>query len=212
MCKCVKMSFMEQLFIIAILLVSVVIHEVSHGYAALWLGDPTAKLQGRLTLNPIKHIDPFGSIILPLLLVILPGNFILGWAKPVEYNPYNFKKYIKWGEGIVAASGPAVNILIAIIFSLIIRFSDASASFLQVSAIVVLINLILAFFNLIPIPPLDGSKILFTILPRSLSHLRVTMERYSFFLIIILILFFWDAFIPVVFGAFRLLTGMGVVL
>lgn len=201
---------MEQLFIIAILLVSVVIHEVSHGYAALWLGDPTAKLQGRLTLNPIKHIDPFGSIILPLLLVILPGNFILGWAKPVEYNPYNFKKYIKWGEGIVAAAGPAVNILIAIIFSLIIRFSDASASFVQVSAIVVLINLILAFFNLIPIPPLDGSKILFTILPRSLMHVRATMERYSFFLIIILILFFWDAFIPIVFGAFRLLTGMGV--
>ena len=152
---------MEFIFIIAILLMSIVIHEVSHGYAALWLGDPTAKLQGRLTLNPLKHLDMVGSIIVPFLAFFLAG-FVIGWAKPVPYNPYNFQKMHKYGDAIVAAAGPAVNIFLALIFSILIRISDPSiftASFMDISAFVVIINIILAFFNLIPIPPLDGSKI-----------------------------------------------------
>ncbi|HPI24743.1 MAG TPA: site-2 protease family protein, partial [Candidatus Paceibacterota bacterium] len=103
------------IFSIIVLVMSVVIHEVSHGYMAYVLGDPTAKLAGRLTLNPIAHIDPFGSIILPLLLSLLPGGIVFGWAKPVPYNPYNLQAG-KWGPAYVAAAGPASNILLAVIF------------------------------------------------------------------------------------------------
>jgi len=189
---------------------SVVIHEVSHGYAALWLGDPTARLQGRLTLNPITHLDMLGSIIVPTVGYLL-GGFIIGWAKPVPYNPYNFKKYQKYGDALVAAAGPAVNLLLATIFAVLIRFSDdlgLPASFIDISSFVVLINIILAFFNLIPIPPLDGSKILFTFLPESFSGVRVFLERYALFVILFFIFFLWDIFIPVVFTLFALLTGI----
>ena len=206
------MLFMEFIFIIAILLMSVVIHEVSHGYTALWLGDPTAKLQGRLTLNPIKHLDVFGSLVVPSVAWIL-GGFIIGWAKPVPYNPYNFKKFHKYGDAIVAASGPLVNIVLAIIFSLLIRvsyFYVLPASFIDISAFVVLINIILAFFNLIPIPPLDGSKILFTLLPRRFAYIRVFLERYAFIAILFFIVFLWGSFVPFVYQIFELLTGTGV--
>ena len=159
------------LFSIIILIFSVIIHEVSHGYAALYLGDVTAKYAGRLTLNPIKHIDPVGSIILPLLFAISGSGVILGWAKPVPYNPYNLRNK-KWGELIVAIAGPASNILIAVIFGLLIRFSGIlglPTAFVQLSISVVLINLVLAIFNLIPIPPLDGSKVLFAFLPLEIN-------------------------------------------
>src|SRR3989338_330219 len=112
---------MEFIFVIAILVMSVVIHEVSHGYAALALGDPTAKYQGRLTLNPISHLDPVGSFLVPLL-GYFAGDFIIGWAKPVPFNPYNLRNQ-KWGEAIVAIAGPLSNIFLATIFGLIIRFA-----------------------------------------------------------------------------------------
>ena len=146
---------------------SVVIHEVSHGYAALALGDPTAKYQGRLTLNPISHLDPIGSFFVPLI-GYFAGRFIVGWAKPVPFNPYNLRNQ-RWGEALVAVAGPISNIALAILFGLTIRFLpeyiNISQSFLNLASSVVLINIILAIFNLIPIPPLDGSKILFAFLP-----------------------------------------------
>src|SRR3989344_871360 len=179
-------------FQIAILIVSVIVHEVSHGYAALMLGDHTAEYEGRLTLNPIKHIDLFGSIILPLLLIITKAGFVLGWAKPVPYNPYNLKNQ-KWGEAIVAGAGPLTNIVIAIFFGLLIRFllplGFLSQSMIGALSLIVLINLLLAFFNLIPIPPLDGSKILFSILPYHLAHIRAKLEQYGFFILIFFIIF-----------------------
>ncbi len=206
---------MEFIFILAILLMSVVIHEVAHGYAALALGDPTAKLQGRLTLNPLKHIDIFGSIIVPTLFYVL-GGFLVGWAKPVVYNPYNFKRFHKWGDAIVAVAGPLTNIAVAIIFSVILRMNggylNLSPSFVKISAFVVFINIVLACFNLIPIPPLDGSKILFTALPRRLSHIRVFLEKHSFVFVIIFVLFLWQWFIPVILGIFKLMTGMPIVI
>ena len=157
------------IFIITILIFSVVIHEVSHGYAANYLGDPTARLAGRLTLNPIKHLDLMGSIIIPTLLIITGAGFIFGWAKPVPYNPYNLRKGGKWAEAIVGGAGPAVNLLIAIIFGLLIRFGIASGfptgAFIQIAGIIVFVNILLALFNLIPIPPLDGSKVFEAILP-----------------------------------------------
>lgn len=185
------------------LIISIVLHEMAHGYAANWLGDPTARLQGRLSANPLVHIDPLGSIIIPGLLLFNPltimGHHLLfGWAKPVPYNPYNFTNQ-KWGETIVAAAGPAANIGIAIIFAILVRSAEVlnlSHTFVELSINIILLNIFLAFFNLVPIPPLDGSKILSRFLPYSLAmryeHLRLFMERnilISFPIIIIVFIF-----------------------
>src|SRR5262249_19017443 len=154
----------DVIFGLVILIVSVILHEVAHGYMANWLGDPTARLAGRLTLNPISHIDPVGSILLPLLLTLGHSPFLIGHAKPVPYKPYNLAG--KYDEGLVAFAGPGTNILIALIFGLAIRFSGAALSPELVSAfaIITFINMLLALFNLIPVPPLDGSKVFSTIL------------------------------------------------
>ncbi len=172
---------MDFIFAIIILIMSVVIHEVAHGYVANMFGDPTARLQGRLTLNPIKHLDLFGSIIVPFLTFSASG-VIFGWAKPVEINPYNMKSR-RMGELFTAFAGPASNLILAIIFSIILR-SNLSHSFLtsgfgQICYIIVITNLTLAIFNLIPIPPLDGSKVLFALLPPRLDSIRYQIERYS---------------------------------
>ncbi|PIQ66780.1 MAG: site-2 protease family protein [Candidatus Zambryskibacteria bacterium CG11_big_fil_rev_8_21_14_0_20_40_24] len=201
---------MDLFFQIAILILSVVIHEVAHGYAAFFLGDRTAEYQGRLTLNPLVHLELFGSIIVPTL-TYLAGGFIIGWAKPVPFNPYNLRSQ-RWGEAIVAAAGPLANIFIALVFGLALRFLGPSGflpeSFVVISQIVVFINIILAIFNLIPIPPLDGSKILFSILPLRMIELRHTIERYSLFLIIVFIFFLWRLVLPIVFWVFSLITGV----
>jgi Zn-dependent protease len=156
---------------IFVLIISVIIHEVAHGYAANWLGDPTARLAGRLTLNPMVHLDPMMSVILPGLLIVTGSPILFGAAKPVPYNPYNLTNQ-KWGEAIVAVAGPAANILIAIIFALIIRSVSVfplSDSFIHLSLDIIKLNIFLALFNLVPIPPLDGSKILPRLLPFSLA-------------------------------------------
>ena len=170
-------SFTLLIFQLAILLMSVVIHEVSHGIVALWQGDQTAKFMGRLTLNPLKHLDMWGSFLVPLMLIILPGSIIFGWAKPVPYNPYNLRN-AKWGPAIVGAAGPASNFLIALAFGLSLRFllvaSDMPVlqNLIQLFSIIVFPNLLLAVFNLVPIPPLDGAKILFSLLPPHMSHIQ----------------------------------------
>jgi len=175
---------MTDIAMILILIFSVVIHEVAHGYAANWLGDPTARLAGRLTLNPVPHLDPMMSVILPGLLLFTGSPILFGAAKPVPYNPYNFNKHHKWGEAIVAVAGPASNLVLAFIFAMIIRFAEVlnlSASFTQIAFMVVILNIFLAFFNLVPIPPLDGSKILPRFLPPLLAmkyeNFRRTLEQ-----------------------------------
>lgn len=198
---------METIFLIIILILSVIVHEVSHGYAALALGDPTAKHQGRLTLNPVPHLDMWGSIIIPGLLLLTGTNIIFGWAKPVPYNPYNLRNQ-RWGELLVALAGPVSNILIAIIFGALIRFGVLSPELIAFGVSVVLVNLVLAVFNLVPIPPLDGSKILFAILPPRFYELRARMERFGFVLVLIFIFFFWQVITPVIRFLFSLLTGM----
>ncbi|OHA39975.1 MAG: hypothetical protein A3G59_02180 [Candidatus Taylorbacteria bacterium RIFCSPLOWO2_12_FULL_47_20] len=203
---------MDTIFSIIILVMSVVVHEVSHGYAALRLGDQTARLAGRLTLNPIKHLDPVGSVIVPLLTTL--GGFPFGWAKPIPYNPYNLRNQ-RWGELIVAAAGPVSNIIVAVFFSMIIRFSDVGQSqmispFFEISATIVWVNLVLAIFNLLPVPPLDGSKILFSILPYGISQkIRLSLERYGIFIVVIFLIFIWEIVSPLIFGIFALLTGAG---
>ncbi len=184
---------------------SVVVHEVSHGFAALSLGDPTAKYEGRLTLNPFAHLDPIGSFLVPILGYLF-GGFIIGWARPVPFNPYNLRNQ-RWGEGLVAAAGPISNILLAIIFGIILRFIGPNSSLSDPLTLVVLINLTLAIFNLVPIPPLDGSKILFTFFPKTGLSLRYAMERYGLILVFLFIAFFWQLLSPIILELLQLITG-----
>lgn len=197
-------------FQIAILIFSIVIHEVAHGYAASYLGDQTAKYQGRLTLNPLKHLDPFGSLLVPLLSYQL-GGFIIGWAKPVPYNPHNLRPG-RWSEAIVAGAGPLSNLSIALIFGLMLRFAQdaGNQAFLEITTLVVFINIVLAVFNMIPVPPLDGSKILFALFPASFAGLRAFFERYGLILLVLVILFVWKLILPLVLAIFSLITGIGV--
>lgn len=189
---------------------SVVIHEVAHGYTALALGDPTAKYQGRLTLNPISHLDPVGSFIVPMIGYFL-GGFIIGWARPVPFNPYNLKS-AKWGEAIVAVAGPLSNIAVAFIFGLIIRVGVAkellNPDFLGLASFVVLINIVLAVFNLIPIPPLDGSKILFSVLPYKWNQIRWQLERFGLIFVFLFIFLFWGLISPIIFKLYSFIVGI----
>lgn len=198
---------LQIIFSIAILIMSVVIHEVAHGYAAALQGDPTAKLEGRLTLNPIKHLDPFGSILLPIVTFLTAG-FAFGWAKPVPYNPYNLRNQ-RWGELIVAIAGPLSNVFLALVFGLIMRFAGLSLpdSTFQLLGYIVVINLGLALFNLVPIPPLDGSKVLYAFLPFRFHEFRQNLEKYSFIAIIFFIIFLSDYLIYPITYLFTLLTG-----
>jgi Zn-dependent protease len=164
---------------LVILILSVIAHEVAHGYAANSLGDPTARLAGRLTLNPIPHIDLMGSIIVPGLLVLSGSPILFGWAKPVPYNPYNLRNQ-RWGEMLVAIAGGATNILLAVIFGLIVRYGallglDATA--LSLAATITFVNLFLGLFNLIPFPPLDGFTALRSGLPWHASASFARFER-----------------------------------
>lgn len=202
-------------FYIVVLIISVIIHEVSHGAMANRLGDPTARLAGRLTLNPIVHIDLLGSIVVPLLLAIpmLFGapTILFGWAKPVPYNPHNLSNQ-KWGPVLVGIAGPIANFLIAIVFGLALRvfqLGNPASSFFATGvlfAIIVYLNLLLGIFNLLPIPPLDGSKILFAI-PGVSRDLLFFLERYGFIFLILFIFFGFQFLVPLIYSAFHLLTG-----
>jgi Zn-dependent protease len=169
-----------QIALILALIISIIIHEMAHGYAANALGDPTARLQGRLSPNPLVHIDPMMSVILPAILIMSGSSFIFGAAKPVPYNPYNFTNQ-KWGEAIVAAAGPFSNICLAIIFAGLIRFSELlhlSETFITLAFQIVMLNVFLAVFNMVPIPPLDGSKIFPKFLPFAMQMKYEQFRRF----------------------------------
>lgn len=203
------MNAIDAGFYIGVLVMSVVIHEVSHGLAALYYGDRTAKHLGRLTLNPIPHLDLFGSILLPALLYLTNSPFMIGWAKPVPYNPDNLHDR-KRGEMAVASAGIIANLLLAFIFGLILRFLPGEFLSPQIGfalSTIVLVNLALAIFNLVPIPPLDGSKILFGLLPYSARGFVNFMEQYAFVVLIIFILFLTDILHPILAFLFSLVTG-----
>ena len=187
---------------------SVVVHEVAHGAVANYLGDPTARLAGRLSFNPLKHLDLLGSLLVPLLLIVSKAGIIFGWAKPVPVNPYNLRG--KYGDALVSGAGPASNLLIAFVFGLLIRLFGGALppSFVAVSASVVLINIILALFNLVPIPPLDGSKLLAAFLPPQ-SPFIAFLERYALFVLLFFVLFLWEFLAPLVGFLFRVFSGIG---
>ncbi len=198
---------MEIIFFVLVLIMSVVIHEVSHGYIAYLLGDPTAKLKGRLTLNPISHIDPIGSIIVPAILALTNSGFLFGWARPVPYNPHNLGGG-KWGPAYVAVAGPASNLIIALVFGLGLRFLTFSAEIQGFLMTIVILNIVLAVFNLIPIPPLDGSKILFSALPYRLRYIEDFLNRYQLVLVLAVLLFASPIIMWPVSFIFQIITGL----
>ncbi|PIR41219.1 MAG: site-2 protease family protein [Candidatus Yanofskybacteria bacterium CG10_big_fil_rev_8_21_14_0_10_46_23] len=197
-------------FQILVLLFSVVIHEVAHGAMALSLGDQTAKRLGRLTLNPVVHLDLVGSILLPIFLYIISmGGFVFGYAKPVPYNPLNLRDR-RYGPAKVAIAGPLANIIVALIFGLALRFLPAGLTLSiipQLFALIVFMNLLLAIFNLIPIPPLDGHWLLLTFLPDSLHHFKQAYLQYGMILFIFALFFIFPTILPAVTGLFRLIVG-----
>ncbi len=177
---------------IIVLIMSVVVHEVSHGYMAYWLGDPTAKYAGRLNFNPANHLDLWGSFIVPFLLIISGSSFLFGWAKPVPYNPYNLRNQ-KYGPALVGLAGPLSNLALALIAGVSLRallvFGMADGFLAQFLSMVIFVNILLMVFNLLPIPPLDGSKLLFTLIPVS-DYTKMMLEQYGFiFLLVFLYLF-----------------------
>lgn len=211
------MEIIDTVFVIGIIMFSAVIHEVMHGVAADKLGDPTARYAGRLTLNPLKHLDPFGSVILPMLLALSNSPFLFGWALPVPYNPYNLRSdgfFRRFSEAIVAFAGPLSNLCIAITVGVMLRLDVIPAIAQPIMFTVVAVNVMLFLFNLIPIPPLDGSKILSSLLPHSLARgygrLRSNLEQNPFLgmgLIIGLILLMGSSFGYVVYGVSALIAG-----
>ena len=219
-----------------ILIFSAIIHEYAHGWMANRLGDDTALRAGRLTLNPLKHLDPIGSVLLPLLLIISKANFFFAWAKPVPYNPYNLRDH-RYGDLKVALAGPGVNIILAIIFGLIARFipltvnlkisllsaffqgegsaiaaithSSFLSSLVLIAMVVCFINLALAVFNLLPIPPLDGSKIVYTFLSDRGRETFYKIEKYGFILLFALVMIgAFDFMQYIIFSLFSVITGV----
>lgn len=179
---------------VLVIVIGVVFHEVAHGWMAKRLGDKTAQHAGRLTLNPIPHLDPVGSIIVPAALVLLNAGVVFGWAKPVPVNPYNFRGDINRGMMLVSLAGPGSNLLLAaggaVLLGLLMGLQGMAAGFQTLLGnflyALILINLVLAFLNLLPIPPLDGSKILAGLLPGRQEWLYA-LERYGFVILVVLL-------------------------
>lgn len=203
------MMIAELIFLLIIFGLSAVIHEYSHAWMANRLGDPTAKERGRLTLNPIAHIDLFGTLILPLIVFFSSGGtFLFAYAKPVPFDP-GYLRDRRWGPAKIALAGPASNILVAIGFGFVLRYLPQS-NFSTLPFYITYANVLLAVFNLIPIPPLDGSKLLFALLPSSMDHVRYSLERYGFIILIVFIIFGFRLILPLVVGIFKLITGLPV--
>ncbi len=172
---------------LAILLFSAIVHEVAHGLMAEKLGDSTARDEGRITLNPIPHIDPFGSIALPALLLAVGSPIVFGAAKPVPVNFANLR-HPKSGMALVSLAGPLSNFLLAILFVIPLKFGLANEVAAPILIQAILINLVLGTFNLIPIPPLDGSKILASLAPDEWMYKILSLERYGFLLVLVFLM------------------------
>ncbi|HYE59895.1 MAG TPA: site-2 protease family protein [Candidatus Kapabacteria bacterium] len=200
-------NIIVQLFFFAVIVPSAILHEYMHGWVANQLGDPTAKYAGRLTLDPRVHIDPIGSILLPLVMFLASGGrFLFAYAKPVPYNPYNLRNQ-KWGPTLVAFAGPLSNFVLAMVFGLFMQIGGFSPLMTELLGVIVYANVLLGVFNLVPIPPLDGSKLLYAILPDSMTNLKIVLERYSLILFLVFVLFFSHIIQPFISFFYSLFTG-----
>ncbi len=203
------MDFTQLLFYFLVIIPSAIVHEVAHGLAAYFLGDDTAKQAGRLTLNPIPHIDLFGTIILPVgLLLLSSGSFIFAYAKPVPYNPFRLRSELD--EVKVALAGPLANFMLALIFGVLARVAYASMAFHGLAlffALIVIANIGLGIFNLLPIPPLDGSKLFYLFIPKENLAVRSFLNQYGMFILLFFIIFGFRLIWPVIIWLADLLLG-----
>ena len=204
------MEQVNAIFSVAILIMSVVIHEFAHGYTAWHYGDETAHSLGRLTLNPFKHLDLFGSVLIPFILIVTHAPFVFGWAKPVPYNPDNMRNP-RVSVPLTALAGVIANISIAILFGILFRVGPmlgiVSSGFYAIVSTIVLINLVLGLFNLMPVPPLDGARVLFALLPPRFRTLELQLERFALPILILFVVFAWQLFTPFLLFLYSLLTG-----
>ncbi|MFZ2189270.1 MAG: site-2 protease family protein [Candidatus Magasanikiibacteriota bacterium] len=205
------MEYLPLLFFFVIIIPSAIIHEYAHGWMADQLGDPTARYAGRLSLDPRVHIDKWGTLLMPLLLFLITGGkFLFAYAKPVPYNPYNLKNQ-KWGPALVAIAGPASNLALALVFGLLVRFMPLTSQFMAnlvgLISVIVYANVLLAVFNLVPIPPLDGSKILYAVLPDSQYKIKMMLEQYGFVILLAFIFFGFRFIQPIIQFIYLLITG-----
>ncbi len=201
------------IFFFLIIIPSAILHEFSHAWMAYYLGDDTAKRAGRLTLNPLPHLDMFGTIFMPIFLFLITGgSFIFAYAKPVPYNPYNLRNQ-RTGPALVGLAGPVSNLLVAIIFGTLLRFLPASplggpiGNFATLISIIVYANILLAVFNLVPIAPLDGSKVLYAILPDRWISVKIFLERFGILIILFFIFFAFQIIQPIIYFLYRLIVG-----
>ena len=199
--------WLDLLYLLPILLISLTVHELAHGWIAYRLGDPTAKSRGRLTLNPLKHLDPLGTAM--FVVTYLFSGFVFGWAKPIPVSPYYFRNRQR-GMAVVGAAGPACNFLMAVLFGVILRFTypllaadpgPIDRAIFEILFMFVQINIVLGVFNLIPIPPLDGSRVLGGFLPRSAYQKWVAVDRYGVYILLVVIVAFQRPFFSLISGA-----------
>ena len=198
--------WLNLLYLLPILLISLTVHELAHGWIAYRLGDPTAKSRGRLTINPLKHLDPLGTAM--FVGTYLLSGFVFGWAKPIPVSPYYFRNRQR-GMAVVGAAGPACNFLMAVLFGLILRFTypvlagpgRIDTAIVEILKVFVEINIVLGVFNLIPIPPLDGSRVLGGFLPRGAYQKWVAVDRYGILILLALMVGFQRPFFSLLSGA-----------
>lgn len=195
---------MDLLLFYLIIVPSAIFHEYMHGFVAERLGDPTARYAGRLTLNPLAHIDPIGTVLLPLLLI--PTGMLFAYAKPVPYNPYNLRNQ-RTGPVWVALAGPFANVILALVFGLMARYGIGGVAN-EAFALIAYANIMLCVFNLVPIPPLDGSKLLLALIPDSMWKVRQVLEQWGYVFLIVFIFLFSHTLTPIVGLLYRLIVGV----
>jgi Zn-dependent protease len=189
------------LLLAPVFIVSLTLHELAHGLAAYRLGDRTAKDQGRLTLNPIPHLDPLGSLI--LVLTYFGGSFLFGWAKPVPVDPRNLRTSPQVGMALVGAAGPATNFVLALISGAVLAHSELTGDAFSIAAYSLEINVILGVFNLFPIPPLDGSRVIGGFMPRDVYERWAALDQYGMFLVFGLFILFNEQTSRILLSAFE---------
>lgn len=195
------------IFLVPILLLSMMAHEVAHGYVAYRLGDPTARYYGRLSINPLRHLDPVGTAM--FIITYLFGGFVFGWAKPVPVNPHFFRDRQR-GMMLVGLAGPVANFLVAVVIGLLLNLVHPGVASLlfRVLSLAFQVNVVLGMFNLIPIPPLDGSRVIAGFMPPHIYAKWATLDSYGMIFILLIFVLFRGAFFTIISGAYHAISRL----